>query len=181
MVRPSCSKKSENPGPPAPEISGKASGYVSNGVEPAWLDLNMSHARGERLPGRFSLTRRAECAGRLSLVEPQHLRAAVVATRHLQATMAERTKSNRILDERDPGPRRAPWAGKSRGLAGATASSRPAGRRPVGPRAGPQGRDLARPDLVPHAARPPRSWASTARGTLPWRAAAGCAGVAPKS
>src|SRR5260370_34390972 len=95
----------------------------------------MSHARGERLPGRFSLTRRAECAGRLSLVEPQHLRAAVVATRHLQATMAERTKSNRILDERDPGPRRAPWAGKSRGLAGASASSLSRGAAP--PRAPP--------------------------------------------
>src|SRR5260370_16779445 len=105
----------------------------------------MLDGSGEKLPGRFSLTRRAECAGRLSLVEPQHLRAAVVATRHLQATMAERTKSNRILDERDPGPRRAPWAGKSRGLAGATPASPPPRRRPPGPPAGPHGRETAPP------------------------------------
>src|SRR5260370_4403724 len=127
----------------------------------------MSHARGERLPGRFSLSRRAECAGRLSLVEPQHLRAAVVATRHLQATMAERTKSNRILDERDPGPRRAPWAGKSRGLAGATASSRPAGRGPLGPPPGPPGRELAPPDPLPHPPRPPPPPAASARRAPP--------------
>src|ERR1700687_446779 len=87
MVRPSCSKKSENPGPPAPEISGKALGNVG-GKPPAGPGLNMLKApwrRSEAGPPRHA-GEREEPWEEPALSSTRCLRAAVVATRHLQHT-----------------------------------------------------------------------------------------------
>src|SRR5260370_39757302 len=138
MVRPRCSKKSENPAPPAPEISGKALGYVG-GKPPAGPGLNMLKApwrKSEAGPPRRA-GEREEPWEEPTLRSTRCLRAAVVATRHLQATMAERSKAS----ERERAPCAVPTGQGFQGPPGATAPPHPPDQpplgRPPGPRLGP--------------------------------------------